>query len=208
MKRRSFSLRYILLLPAFLIVQITFAQLTITNNAQDKYRAVHWGIDEGLGKERWHNAILKDVNGFLWIGGNYGELSRFDGSSFKRYDPDKNKPGAIATNNCHAFVEDSLHNIWMGRSQGLSRYDTKADTFTNFLPSISSGTLDEHILPFWATSNEIFCIEGGEWITTYNIHSFALHFDSGRPSIQDGSPCSIDLIMHSVLVVLHETSGK
>jgi ligand-binding sensor domain-containing protein len=172
-KRRLLSKCSVLFLLTILSVQTSFAQLTIINKAEDNYRAVHWGIDEGLGKERWHNAILKDVNGFLWIGSNYGELSRFDGSSFKRYDPDKNKPGAIATNNCLAFVEDSLHNIWIGRFQGLSRYDIKADTFTNFSSRITSGTSDEHITPFWATSNEIFCIEGGTWITTYNVHSFA-----------------------------------
>jgi len=145
------------------------AQKTGIKNNVDTYRAVHWGIDEGLGKERWYTAILKDVNGFLWIGSMYGELSRFDGSRFKQYYPDKNKPGAIASNNCQAFVEDSLHNIWIGTNKGLSRYDIKADTFSNFTPATS----DKHIIPFYATRNEIFCIEGGLWIITYNIHSFA-----------------------------------
>jgi ligand-binding sensor domain-containing protein len=31
------------------------------------------------------------------------------------------------------LTEDSLHNIWIGTPAGLSRYDIKADTFTNFL---------------------------------------------------------------------------
>lgn len=151
----------------------SIGQLSNKSDRKNNYRAVQWGIDEGLGKDRWHNAILKDVNGFLWFGSSYGELSRFDGSTFKQYDPDKNKRGAIATNNCLGFVEDSLHNIWMGRFQGLSRYDIKADTFTNFNTHINSGTSEEMAIPFWATRNEIFCIEADSWITVYNIHSFA-----------------------------------
>src|SRR5215212_195399 len=149
----------------FILFSTSFFFLNIS--AQDKYRAVHWGIDEGLAKERWHNAILKDVNGFLWIGSNYGELSRFDGSRFKQYDPDKRKRGAIATNNCLAFVEDSLHNIWIGRFQGLSRYDIKADTFINFTHPVDSAIADRSIVPFWATRNQLFCIESGLWITAY-----------------------------------------
>lgn len=49
----------------------------------EKYRAVHWGLDEGLSQgETYH--MIKDINGFLWIGTRYG-LNRFDGNSFKVY---------------------------------------------------------------------------------------------------------------------------
>jgi ligand-binding sensor domain-containing protein len=142
-------------------------------NNGNKYLAIHWGVEQGLGKERWHTALLKDVNGFMWLGSHYGELSRFDGSSFQQYEPDKNKPGTIQSTNILSFVEDSMHNIWMGRSNGLSRYDIKADTFTNFSSFIDSSTSNnETVIPFWATKNDLFCIEGGSWITSYNIHSF------------------------------------
>src|SRR5487761_2442281 len=119
MTRRVFYIWLAAFLPHFLIIQISFGQSGIVDNSQDKYRVVHWSMDEGLGKERWHTAILKDVNGFMWFGTGYGELSRFDGFYFKQYVPDKNKPGSIRSNSCRSFIEDSLHNIWIGTNYGL-----------------------------------------------------------------------------------------
>ena len=116
--------------------------------------------------------MLKDVNGFLWFGSQYGEVSRFNGSSFKQYFPDKNKPKPIRRNHCFSFVEDSLHNIWIGTNKGLSAYDIRADTFTNLMIFTDPGTFSEAVIPFWATHSEIFCLESGLQITTYDIHTF------------------------------------
>ena len=134
--------------------------------AQDKYRLVHWGVDDGL--RGAHNAMLKDVNGFLWIGSTNG-LNRFDGSNFKNYIPDKNKPGSIIDGGITNLIEDSLHNIWVGTRIGLSRYDIKADTFSNFQ---ATQPVYKFVIPFWATENEVYCLEGGWSLTAYNIHSF------------------------------------
>lgn len=142
-------LKKILLLITLLITTcFSIAQQIKSEIAENKYRAVHWGIDDGLGKARWHNAIIKDVNGFMWFGSGHGEVSRFDGSSFKRYYPDKNKPGTIRNDHCVAIIEDSLHNLWIGTFRGLSRYNIKADTFTNFPIHINSITSDELVTPF------------------------------------------------------------
>ena len=134
--------------------------------AQDKYRLVHWGVDEGLSGS--HNALLKDVNGFLWIGTTNG-LNRFDGSNFKNYIPDKNKRGSVIDGGITNLIEDSLHNIWVGTRIGLSRYDIKADTFSNFQ---ATQPVYKFVIPFWATENEVYCLEGGWSLTAYNIHSF------------------------------------
>ncbi|MGZ8559668.1 MAG: ligand-binding sensor domain-containing protein, partial [Chitinophagaceae bacterium] len=166
MKRKFFSIRYALLLLTILIGRISFAQLTIINKAQEKYRAVKWGLNEGLSQGSAH-FMLKDVNGFLWIG-TQGELSRFDGSVFKNYYYDPNKSGTInAKNTGGGMVEDSLHNIWIGTDKGVYRYDIKADTFTLFLPATP------YTAVFAATRDEVFCVESDSIITTYNIHSFA-----------------------------------
>src|SRR6186713_2940075 len=108
------------------------AQFPADRNIPTAYRAIRWDTDDGLGKIRWHTAIIKDVNGFIWFGSNHGELSRFDGNTFKQYYPDKSKPGSIAHTNCLSIVEDSLHNLWIGTGEGLSRYNIRTDTFTNF----------------------------------------------------------------------------
>jgi ligand-binding sensor domain-containing protein/two-component sensor histidine kinase len=151
------------------VYQISFAQVNTDKNQKNNYRAVLWTSADGLslGKK---NTMLKDVNGFLWIISPAG-LNRFDGSNFKVYSTDKSTPGTIDGFYSFSLVEDSLHNIWIGTNKGLSRYDIKADSFKNFYTPVSSVTSIASIIPFWATNNEIYCLEAGCRITVYNIHS-------------------------------------
>jgi class 3 adenylate cyclase/outer membrane protein assembly factor BamB len=161
-------------LPLFSLVCITddhlIAQQIQTKKNADQYRAIHWSTEQGLS---WPiiNILLKDAKGFLWIGNGYGGLSRFDGAEFKKYIPDLHKQGAINSDAIMAFVEDSLHNIWMGTSKGLSRYDIKTDTFTNFIAEKDSVNPGNPIIPFWSTSSDVYCLEPGTGFITYNIHS-------------------------------------
>ena len=113
--------------------------------------------------------MFKDAKGFLWVGSNGGGPCRFDGAVFKRYIPDQTKKGAINSGDIYTFKEDSLHNIWMGTGMGISRYDMKADTFTNFSSFLDSAELT--IAPFWATKDEMYCMEPGGVITAINIHT-------------------------------------
>ena len=167
MKRSISSVRYTLLPLTILIVQISFAQLKIINNAKDAYRAVHWSLDEGLSQGQVE-FMIKDVNGFLWLGTGNG-LNRFDGRKFKIFFHDPGNPSTISDNTIVGLVEDSLHNIWAGTTRGLSRYDIRADTFTNFIPK---NALFNTIQPLWATRNEVYCLEADLQITMYNVHSF------------------------------------
>ncbi len=74
-----------------IFIQLLFVLSSVP--AQENYRYVHWGANEGLSVEV-QNMMLKDVNSFLWVGSPHG-LNRFDGSSFKTYFADKNKPGSM-----------------------------------------------------------------------------------------------------------------
>ncbi|HYJ64432.1 MAG TPA: hypothetical protein VEV62_11850, partial [Parafilimonas sp.] len=148
-----------------------FAVVYVSSQNLNNYRAVHWGLDEGLSQgETYH--VIKDVNGFLWIGTRYG-LNRFDGNSFKLYTHQRNNNKSLLSNEViGGLVEDSLHNIWIGSNKGLSRYNIKADDFTNFFCDTTFYD-DPEISPFWATKNEVFCIESESLITAYDIHSSA-----------------------------------
>jgi len=141
------------------------AQQTKNENAGDNYRAIHWGLQQGLSQsENYH--ILKDMYGFIWIGSGNG-LNRFDGNSFKVYLNDPKKNNTIPANAIQGLVEDSLHNIWFGTDKYLCRYDIKADTFTNLSSSGKNGNV-----AFWSTKTEVFCFEYGEYaITAYDIFS-------------------------------------
>ncbi|PWT76266.1 MAG: hypothetical protein C5B59_06920 [Bacteroidetes bacterium] len=148
--------------------------------ALDSYRAVDWTSEDGLPFDE-SNTMIRDANGFLWVGSFGGstsdELCRFDGTVFKTYAPGDNKRGAINTGMIFAFKGDSLHNIWMATFKGISRYDVKADTFTNFSPLInipfSKNDMDPRlsIFPFWATKDEILCVEPGSQFSAINIHT-------------------------------------
>ena len=137
------------------------------NQSADNYRAVNWGLDDGLSKGDVF-AMIKDANGFLWVGTSFG-LNRFDGGTFKKYFADKTKKNKTITGNwIEGLIEDSLHNIWIGTEKGLSCYDIKADSFRN----ISSNLPRNLIIPFWATRDEVFCWNFPEHeITAYNINS-------------------------------------
>lgn len=142
---------------------------SLAQQRENNYRAVHWGLDEGLSQgETYH--VIKDANGFLWIGTHYG-LNRFDGNTFKVYLHERNNNKSLIDNDVrNGFVEDSLHNIWIGSNSGVSRYNIRTDDFTNFFPDTIFND-DPEISPFWATKNEVFCIESETLITAYNIHS-------------------------------------
>lgn len=136
--------------------------------AQDKYRAVHWDLQDGLSQaETYH--MIKDVNGFLWIG-TKGNLSRFDGSTFKNFYYDPKKTGTIdASYTGGGLVEDSLHNIWIGTDIALFRYDIKAETFSKFEADEKSPF--RFISPMTATKDTLFCLESDTIITAYNVHT-------------------------------------
>ena len=169
---------------------ISVAQQIKSVSAPDSYRAVNWTVQDGLPAFGLFT-MIKDSKGFLWIGSTDlgGELCRFDGATFKKYFPDPQKSGAINSDYIQSFEEDSLHNIWIGTGKGISRYDIKADTFTNFLPLIDTGSSSTNniwnpllqmvvnagqtIVPFWATKDEVFCMEPGALITIFNIHTLA-----------------------------------
>ena len=156
-----------LILIASFAVGICVAQKP-ENNSEQNYRAVHWGLDEGI-SNGIVGSMIQDINGFLWVATDFG-LNRFDGSTFKKYYADKNKGNkTIVGNGVHGLVEDSLHNMWIGTGNGLSRYDIKADTFRNIPTS-------KLIIPFWATKNEIFTLaytgDQEMLIRTYDVRSF------------------------------------
>jgi signal transduction histidine kinase/ligand-binding sensor domain-containing protein len=129
-----------------------------------KYRPIHWKIEQGLSQDDCRH-IIKDVYGFLWMGSSHG-LNRFDGTTNRIFYHDPSNPRSILSDEAGwGFCEDSLHNIWIGMPIGLTRYDIRADTFTNFVDSFRN-------YPFWSTKDEMLFIgNGSSTINAYNIHS-------------------------------------
>ena len=141
----------------------------------EHYNVINLTTRNGLPSDAT-NFMIKDVQGFMWIGGNRG-VSRFDGTTFKKYLSDELAPGSINSDEIFGFVEDSLSNIWIGTLKGLSRYDINGDTFTNFDSDIDSSKsdgrfLDHGIRPFWATTTHVYGLDvQSQRILSYDIRS-------------------------------------
>ena len=177
--------------------------------AQDKYRAIHWTVKDGL-SEDIANKMIRDTKGFMWVGSGNGELCRFDGFVFKKYAPDLQTPGDIHFDKILSFVEDSLKNIWIGALGGLARYDMKADTFTNFVAPVDSVNANRSIVPFWSTNKEVFCVEARLNIVTYNIHSLErkLLITLTKSEKFNTDYSIVDTITNSLWMLNYGTSGK
>ena len=166
-------MQIIKLFCCFIISGFICCSITAQSETENKYRVVHWGLDEGLSQgETYH--MIKDVNGFLWIGTRYG-LNRFDGNTFKVFLHQRNNKKSLISNRViNGLVEDSLHNIWVGsEDRGVSRYNIKTEDFTNFFSDSTKEDAGGTIIPFWATKDEVLCIERESIITAYNIHTSA-----------------------------------
>jgi signal transduction histidine kinase len=132
--------------------------------AQDQqYRAVLWGMNDGLSMEG-ANHMIKDKNGFLWVSSRMG-INRFDGNTFKSF-------AEVSGFTAFGLIEDSLHNIWIGANEGVYRYDISADTFSNFKMLPDSLNSNQRSFPIWATKEEVFVIhEKSKTIYAINIRS-------------------------------------
>ncbi|MEP7324259.1 MAG: hypothetical protein ABI761_20175, partial [Saprospiraceae bacterium] len=168
-----------LLLGTLLFILVNgSAQPNISINDSSKYRAVHWGLEHGLVSGVVY-FMLKDINGFLWIGTQNG-LGRFDGSTFKNYYNDPTKSGTYKAETADlGMLEDSMHNIWIGSYNGLFRYDIKADTFlcfNNNMLQFQNGRFSifgNYVVEiFWATEDEIYGLENRKILVSYNVHNF------------------------------------
>jgi signal transduction histidine kinase len=169
MNRSALIFRACFQLFLVFIYIIAPAQVADLKKKEVNYRVVNWTFQQGLLYGRT-NCLLKDANGFLWIGTSNG-LNRFDGTGFKHYFNNQIGNQRISSNKIYSLVEDSLHNIWIGTERGMSRYDNLSDSMKNFMleKKVALGNYD--IIPFWASQDEVFCMEADSIFSSYNIHS-------------------------------------
>ncbi len=78
-------------------------------------------------------AMLKDANGFLWIGTSDG-LYRYDGFSFRNYRKLANDSNSLAENYIIQLAAGKDRKIWMGLAKGgVSSFDPATGRFRNYL---------------------------------------------------------------------------
>jgi ligand-binding sensor domain-containing protein len=76
--------------------------------------------------------ILQDRQGYLWFGTVYG-LNRYDGYTFKVFQPTPGDSTSIAYNNIVSLFQDRDGLIWIGTSlQFFSCFDPRNEIFKNY----------------------------------------------------------------------------
>ncbi|QVY65573.1 hybrid sensor histidine kinase/response regulator transcription factor [Polaribacter sp. Q13] len=83
-------------------------------------------ISDGLA----HNgvtSVLKDSNGFLWIG-TYGGINKYDGYKLVTFKNTIDKD-ILTSNRIRAIAEDSKKNLWIGTDQGITIYKYSQEKF-------------------------------------------------------------------------------
>lgn len=109
---------------------ITFAQ-------EPGLRFTHLTVDEGLSHTD-ANYIRQDQLGYIWIATNFG-LDRYDGYTIKRF-YNTNIPEYNAfRNRVYNICIGNQNDIWIAGQDGIQRFNTKTETYTDFK---SSNTLN------------------------------------------------------------------
>src|ERR1035437_8949818 len=108
-------------------VLILFLAVSLQATGQPSYIFHHLSTDEGLSNSNVRT-ILKDRNGFLWIGTESG-LNRYDGYGFKVYTEKPAGGNSLWPNNIMGLQEDGLGNIWIKSMYGYTAYNGDKDCF-------------------------------------------------------------------------------
>ena len=113
--------RYRVALSAFLLL---FTSICIGQNKTIRYL----GIENGLTNNEV-TSIYQDEKGFMWFG-TYDGLNRYDGYHFTTYRHLIDDSASLCDNRINCIITDIDHNILIGTHNGLSVYNTGAQTFS------------------------------------------------------------------------------
>lgn len=86
------------------------------------------GIEHGLSNNTVR-CIFRDHSGFMWFG-TFDGLNRYDGYGFKVFRNKLSDTNSLVHNIIAGITEDSLHNIWIGTRQGISKLEPLLGRFT------------------------------------------------------------------------------
>jgi len=112
------------------ILLFSFFNTIAQQDYRDKFKFIHYTIEQGLSQASINDIILDD-SGYLWIATQDG-LNRFDGTSFLAFYNNKKMQSGLCGNFINTLLLDN-NRIWIGtRSSGLCYYDIKKNSFSHF----------------------------------------------------------------------------
>ena len=117
-----------------LCVLLAVLSVPMPGTGEPSYIFHHLRTDDGLSNSNVQS-ILKDSQGFLWIGTESG-LNRYDGYGFKVYTMDPESVNALRTDNILGLEEDGLGNIWISSGYSYMVYKRDKDCFMTDIPAL------------------------------------------------------------------------
>lgn len=124
----------------------------------DSLRIKHFSLEDGLSQVSI-NALLKDSEGFVWVGTQDG-LNRFDGNRFEQFKSREKDSTSIPGNYINTLGQDSEGNVWVGtQGNGLCWYDKETGIFHRYQLQ-NAGDKNESI------SDILFATDGVAWIAS------------------------------------------
>ena len=97
---------------------------------RERVRFEHLSTRQGLSRAVVYD-ILQDSRGFMWFALE-GALNRYDGISFRVYEPDPENENSISAGAVNVLFEDSRNRLWIGTRKGLNRFDPETEAFSCF----------------------------------------------------------------------------
>ncbi|MDJ0837312.1 MAG: two-component regulator propeller domain-containing protein [Acidobacteriota bacterium] len=139
-------------------------------------RFERYTVEDGL-KQNSVVSLLKDRDGFLWVGTQAG-LHRFDGRRFLVYQNDPTEPGSLSNDYVFRIYQDSAGVLWVGTfGGGLNRLNADRQHFRAYRAGDSGGLSNDKV---WAVMEDG---AGNLWVgTEYGLNrmnpdgSFAQYF--------------------------------
>lgn len=111
---------------------IVFLCLCYINFAQNLPNLLLSKIDEENGLSDNHiTAVLKDRQGFVWIGTTDG-MNVLDGSTIKIYKHKQADNTTITDNKINEIQDDTNGNVWIATDNGLSKFEKQTGLFKNY----------------------------------------------------------------------------
>jgi signal transduction histidine kinase/ligand-binding sensor domain-containing protein/DNA-binding response OmpR family regulator len=74
--------------------------------------------------------MVKDHDGFIWIGTDGAGLYRFNGLSYNYFGHELNNENSISSNTINSLLVDAKGNLWVGTNAGMSKYDKLKNKFS------------------------------------------------------------------------------
>jgi len=113
--------------------------------------------------------VFQDSKGFLWFG-TYNGLNRFDGYSFKIFQPDPSNSKSISSHSILDIYEDSKGYIWIATSDGLNKFDWKTEDFIKYRnnPKDSNSLSYNYIYSVFEDSERTIWIGTSYGLNKYN----------------------------------------